>query len=973
MNRFLFILLVICSSASGQDINHFSFNDLYDFNVTTVFDINERDDHTMWFGTSEGLVSFDGVEFKTFVNEDYAIAYTNIKFDEAGRVWCSNFGGQLFYLEDDSLQLGVNWQNQGDFIRDYAVNQLPDMQVVGSNTGEILVFNVTDASKSKSVFKKDRSKILSMSVRDEMRYAVFKEDKAVNQGSLDLYELGELPAENSVVHSFSINLPPGKWNIFGNEENLLMYHFDKVGNLYKLKDDTIQPILENIELSTYRLNGVDLIEDRIWVLSKKGLSIYDKDGEEYITGSFDGTSVSSVFKDHEGNIWLGSLNRGIYVIPNIEFTSTLLSDNSIAHSTFDEAGNLFVLDDEGNLYYVPYGPKKYSDIQLITKNLEPSPLFYDDQAKKLFIGNLGTYFDCANKRLVKENGNRHKRMRFKEAVKLKNDAYVFTNYSYAGLINGTEDKSQFNFDLVKDYNIRRFRSKHIGISGDKDHLYIDYIDGLFYYSKTNVPKRLKRRGADIQSSRIVPDPINNEIVWVATKTKELLKFDKGKVVKSIKLPDVANRISIHKDYIFLAGQQAIMRYDRKSEDIDFIDETDGWMKGRVTSMACKDSLCLIVGSNFLQKFPVYYSTVNQVVPEVYITSINEKKYDSIKENDLIFPPGKNYITLSFRGLSVRSQKKLNYQYRLSNKSNEWIEASFDRPEALFLNLEAGSYTFEVRACNESGVCSEPKTLQFTIEEPYYKKWWFIGVVFLTIGLIIFFTLRERFKTKEKQERLKSEQQRLRKEAYKSKIAAIRSQMNPHFMFNALNTIQEFILTNQQEIASEYLADFADLMRIYLDQSREDNVSISTEVETLELYLRLENLRFNGDLTYEVKVDPLINKDGTTIPVMLLQPYVENSIKHGLLHKKDDKRLVISFARLDNGGIKCVVEDNGIGRTSSSKINKSKSIGHKSFATGANQSRVELINQNRDKKLKVNIIDLYKDGGPSGTRVEIYIN
>jgi sensor histidine kinase YesM len=197
-------------------------------------------------------------------------------------------------------------------------------------------------------------------------------------------------------------------------------------------------------------------------------------------------------------------------------------------------------------------------------------------------------------------------------------------------------------------------------------------------------------------------------------------------------------------------------------------------------------------------------------------------------------------------------------------------------------------------------------------------------------------------------------------------------MNPHFMFNALNTIQEFILTNQQEVASEYLADFADLMRMYLNQSNEDNVSLAEEEETLRLYLRLENLRFNEDLDYSINIDPTLNKDGTFIPVMLLQPYVENSIKHGLLHKKGTKRLNIEFIKTPNNHLKCTITDNGIGRKASGKINSSKSIGHKSFATGANDHRVDLINQNRDKRIQVDIIDLYEDGIGSGTKVEIYI-
>ena len=311
---------------------------------------------------------------------------------------------------------------------------------------------------------------------------------------------------------------------------------------------------------------------------------------------------------------------------------------------------------------------------------------------------------------------------------------------------------------------------------------------------------------------------------------------------------------------------------------------------------------------------------------------------------------------------------------MANKDSNWIDSSPDKPEALFLNLESGKYVFEVRACNNSGFCSAPKTLNFSILQPFYKKLWFVSIVTLLFFSMIFIVFKIRLKQKEKQERLKAERERLKKENYKSKIAAIRSQMNPHFMFNALNTIQEFILTNQQDIASEYLADFADLMRMYLNQSKEDEVSISTEEENLKLYLRLENLRFNDELNYQIEIDPLINKDGTMIPVMLIQPYVENCIKHGLLHKKGEKNLDIKFQKFGDTGIKCIIEDNGIGRASSADINASKTFKHKSFATNANESRIDMINQNREKKITAKIIDLHHDDGkPSGTRVEIVID
>jgi ligand-binding sensor domain-containing protein/two-component sensor histidine kinase len=926
----------------------------------------------MWFGTSDGLFSFDGVKFQHYMNENYAIAYTNLKFDSEGRVWCSNFGGQLFYVENDSLKLAINWRNKGDFISDYAINNIPEVLIIGSHKGEIIKYNIHKPEFSEIVYKEKGVKLFSTTVDNEVLYAVFRDsDKHTELGDISIYKAGKMPSEENLQEKYKLSIPSGKWSLFGDQNNLFIYMFNDRGRIVSLSNNKVKEVIPESDLSTYSFNNVAYLKNRIWLLSKKGVSVYDSNGNELLDNAMKGTSASSLFLDKEGNIWVGSLNRGIFIIPNLSFVSERISDNSIAHSTVDESDNIYILDDQGSLYFLEPPYKK--SIKLVHEKLEPAPLFYDDKRKCLFIGNLDTYYDCKSRKIVRNSNTFSAVSRFKSSEYLGNGFYINTSYANAILYNvGTKKLPPFQFDIDSNGIIRPYRSYHIGLPADKSGIYIDYIDGLFYYTDDRAPQRIQFNGKEIQAAEIVNDPFDFSGIWLTTKSQELLKVKNGKITEFVELPAMAHRIAVHKDYIFLGSQKGIYRLNKKTNKIDHINETDGWIRGRITSLHIHGDECVVVGNNHVQKIPVNYSTVNEVVPNIYITSVSVE--DSVyKPSEYYkFPPESNFITFKFRGLSVRSQKKMKYQYRLVNQSEEWVTTFFDDPEARFLNLGAGEYTFEVRLCNESDICSDVKSIYFSIQLPYYKKWWFVALVALLLGGIIFFVVRSWYKNKAGQEQLKSEQQRLRKEIYKSKIAAIRSQMNPHFMFNALNTIQEFILTNQQDIASEYLADFADLMRMYLDQSNEDNVSLSEEEETLRLYLRLENLRFNGELDFSIVFDPSVNKDGTTIPVMLLQPYIENSIKHGLLHKKGTKRLSIAFTTTADGQLKCTITDNGVGRKASEKINAAKSIGHKSFATGANNHRVDLINQNRDKKIKVDIIDLYEEGVGSGTRVEIFV-
>ncbi|NOQ76095.1 MAG: hypothetical protein GQ574_29085 [Crocinitomix sp.] len=211
------------------------------------------------------------------------------------------------------------------------------------------------------------------------------------------------------------------------------------------------------------------------------------------------------------------------------------------------------------------------------------------------------------------------------------------------------------------------------------------------------------------------------------------------------------------------------------------------------------------------------------------------------------------------------------------------------------------------------------------------------------------------------------------EVQQSKIAALRAQMNPHFMFNALNSIQAFILSNRKETASDYLADFADLMRKYLDQSQYEEIALSEEIETLEIYLNLESLRYDGEMNYSINCDSDIEPHEISIPIMLLQPYIENAVKHGLMHKEGDKTLKISFKKITEDRIQCCIEDNGIGRAASAEINKRRQFKPASFATEAIDRKMVIVNKNSTRNFKIDIIDLIENDKGIGTRILISLD
>ncbi|MGB1042343.1 MAG: sensor histidine kinase [Tenacibaculum sp.] len=207
----------------------------------------------------------------------------------------------------------------------------------------------------------------------------------------------------------------------------------------------------------------------------------------------------------------------------------------------------------------------------------------------------------------------------------------------------------------------------------------------------------------------------------------------------------------------------------------------------------------------------------------------------------------------------------------------------------------------------------------------------------------------------------------------SQLKSLRSQMNPHFIFNALNSIQEYIMLNEKELASVYLIDFSSLMRMYLEHSQRQYISLQEELVSLNLYLRLEKIRFEEEFNYEINVDNKIDKEKIIIPSVFIQPYIENAIKHGLFHKRDNRKLKIQFLlNLDTKVLRCIIHDNGIGRKAAGELKKKNTNYHKSYATKANQKRIDLINLNKERKIKIYVEDLYEKTNSIGTKVCIEI-
>jgi len=244
------------------------------------------------------------------------------------------------------------------------------------------------------------------------------------------------------------------------------------------------------------------------------------------------------------------------------------------------------------------------------------------------------------------------------------------------------------------------------------------------------------------------------------------------------------------------------------------------------------------------------------------------------------------------------------------------------------------------------------------------------IAILIISILYFFAKR-RVNNIKKEMALNQAKMTLEKELDKSTLASIKAQMNPHFIFNALNTIQSYVYMNDKRNASIYISKFSDLTRSILDMSNKDVITLAEEISALKIYLSLEKMRFEESFDYNIFVDNQLQEDSIVIPPMLLQPYVENAIKHGLLHRKTNRKLNVSF-NLVNESLKISIDDNGIGRKKSAELNTIARKNYTSFSTDANRKRIDILRQ-QYPQIELKIIDKYSSYGEAeGTIVEILL-
>lgn len=328
----------------------------------------------------------------------------------------------------------------------------------------------------------------------------------------------------------------------------------------------------------------------------------------------------------------------------------------------------------------------------------------------------------------------------------------------------------------------------------------------------------------------------------------------------------------------------------------------------------------------------------------------------------VLPYHQNSLSIVFNSLAYNNYSQPEYSYRLLPADSSWSHATASNMVS-FYQLSPGTYRFEVKSHSKGFDWGNTAVFLFTIRKPFWKTWWFrVLLIVAVLGIILFIF---RFRLQQLREKA-----RMQNQVREMEIKALKAQMNPHFIHNALNSIQSLIINNKGNEASHYISKFARLLRQVLENADAHLITLDKELYSLQLYVDLEMLRMNTVIAYEEHIDENIVASQIKIPPLILQPFVENALWHGLSNKQGEKKIILSIKE-EEGWIICTITDNGIGRKQAAVAGSVFPEGSFSKAVHITTERLADFNQSPGT-VPVSFIDLTEEGRAAGTTVIVRI-
>ena len=909
----------------------------------------------MWFSCNKGLVKYDGFEFVTFSNKlQSSKSGTNIQEDKYGRIWYQNFDGYVFYVEKDSLyrlsqNIPIGYFNYG-----VVGDHLFLMQTNGVDIYDI------KSLKIKKHFYIDAKKI-SSTTSDLHNYYVYNDEV--------LHVLDENLTDHAVVIPAELNTNGYSKFISANNKVFMYAKNNKaLQQCYLAGKTAISP---SFPLNLENIHNASFTGNSFWFCTTNGAYQVDCDGHVENNGQayFKDYNISYVFKDRENNFWFSTLNDGLLFVKSLntrQYFNHIHPIRSALHQN-----NLYVGASEGKLCKISLADKEIKEVYKSPYNKEITTLYYDSVHHTTLVSNneielLSPSFTST----------------WHAVGAIKDIKLIDSNY-YAFALSGTCALYKINKNKADKWtNIyNQNKSEHIPFArfafGSRAKA-VEYseLNSTIYFGTSYGLKTLTPNGLDelkIDTTRLYINKLckYRQVIYGLSTAGELIEITKDTArYLNLALPEKNEGITFIKicgHYLFLTTNEQLYYIDLA--DTSFRLQHLHKINYDVTDIELWNKQVLIITRNGIITEQLNTTDNQKVEPLFYINRVmvNGEPVDWSSPAELRYD--QNNIEITYAILSF----KTDFSYPLYYKINQsaWEKASNQSRTLRLSSLSPGNYkiTFRPGKINNAGF--KEYTIDFTIKRAFWQTWWFIGMWVVVIILTVIIIARWRIAELKQKNKLLNEKIENEQKYYKTSLKAIKAQMNPHFFYNALNTIQSFIYSEDKKNASTYLSKFSKLTRLILEMSEKDNVTLAEEMDTLQLYLDIEKVRFNDDFDFSIQYLDNIHPNFILFPPMLIQPYIENAIKHGLLHKKGKKTLDIRF-ELKDLLLAVSIDDNGIGRKQSKEINAKKNHPYESFSSGANEQRFKILSF-KNNLSSVHITDKFdRFNQPAGTTVNLVI-
>ena len=913
-------------------ISYYTSDGLPGRSITAIL---EDDDGIMWFATRNGLCSFDGNTFKAFPLGEIPIASVrSMEMDELGNIWIARKFAPFFLYFD-----GKDYQVLSDSLN-HISNQVARLSYDENEK------NIYGTLSKKGVFRLNTSGFDAV-VSNHNSYSIVSFDKqlkktiwyeGVSRGKVNYYIL-----ENNESKLF-IEAHGNKLDVNFDllDKNIYFYH---VNGLYFLdqKKKTVA-LLHSFKKETTRFMYIDP-NGEIWLGSENGLiHFFGSAFKTVLDPTLD--KAWSFLEDDQQNIYLSSYHNGLIkinksgVIEKINNMVTL--DHMYYFGSFkDKKNNLLFPHGNGIL---KYDSKEFSLIEGVQKNRPVLYLMEDRERDQLIAGVAGGINFYKNYEFTEHIGQKdglHKCSYIVGLCKDKNNDYWLG--SFTGLSKYEPETKKITNFINADNSLPTQGGISACYKDDANWVWFGGGEGLLTYDYEK--NELVKVGYEFLSKPISFITKFNESNLLIGALDGLYIFNQKKYIDS---GVIEMKFFNHQN-----GYEGI----EPNQNSVFADSKGIIWIGSATKTVCLDPSNLDLRSESLT---------------TWISSVNKKKL-TFDQDSVTIEKGINKIEFGYGAIGYNRPSITQYSYKLEGFDKQWsgwVENNYVN----YANLGSGTYQFKVKSRNAGSQDLESKMASIYVivdipfySEPNFYQFAFLGLFLLTLSLLFLFIRYRDNKKIAYENELK---------ATHLEVQSLQSQLNPHFIFNVIGTIQNQILNNDPEEANEMLVKFSTMIRRFLDSGIKSEIDMTNkisqeitlkeELELLRIYVEFEHLSAPDSFEFEFIIDENIDLNMTTIPPMLIQPYIENAIQHGLI-KCPTKEILYVKVLEEAETLIFVIEDHGIGFGASEKLKEKSIAKYKSHGRDLVRRKISLLNE-----LDYNITTNTEEIESGGTRVTIKI-